>query len=88
MEKFKFDVPSDNSETPVTPVRRWFDVVSSYLLLFIQLLCSQTSIMPFSAVQRVFIVEHYFRKQMYEAFKQIYQVHFPDDAVSNKSIIF
>jgi hypothetical protein len=44
--------------------------------------------MPFSTVQRVFIVEHYFRTQSYEAVKHAYQVHFPDAAVPNKSTIF
>jgi hypothetical protein len=35
-------------------------------------------------MQRVFIVEHYFRTQWYEAAKQAYQVHFPDAAVPSK----
>jgi hypothetical protein len=47
----------------------------------------KTSIKPFSTVQRVFIVEHYFRTQSYEAVKQSYQVNFPDAAVPNKSTI-
>jgi hypothetical protein len=44
--------------------------------------------MPFSAVQCVFIVEHYFQTQSYEAVKQAYQVHCPDAAVPNKSTVF
>jgi hypothetical protein len=43
--------------------------------------------MPFSTVQCAFIVEHYFLMQ-YESVKQVYQVHFPDAAVQNKSTIF
>jgi hypothetical protein len=39
-------------------------------------------------MQRVFIVERYFRPQSYEAFKQAYQVHFPDAAVPNKATMF
>jgi hypothetical protein len=37
--------------------------------------------MPFPTVQRVFIVEHYFRMQSYDADKQAYQLNFPDAAV-------
>jgi hypothetical protein len=44
--------------------------------------------MPFSTLQRVLIVEHYFRTQSYEAVKQSYQVHFPDAAVPSKTTIF
>jgi hypothetical protein len=43
--------------------------------------------MPFSTVQCVFTVKHYFQMQLYEADKQVYQVHFPDAAVPNKSVI-
>jgi hypothetical protein len=44
--------------------------------------------MPFLTMQRVFIVEHYFRTQSYEAVKHAYQARFPDAAVPNKSTIF
>jgi ATP-dependent Clp protease adapter protein ClpS len=44
--------------------------------------------MAFSTMQHVFIVEHYFRKQLYEAVEQAYQVHFSGAAVPNKSTIF
>jgi hypothetical protein len=43
------------------------------------------SIMPFSTVQRVFIVEHYFRMKSYEAVQQAYQLHFTDAAVPKKT---
>jgi hypothetical protein len=32
--------------------------------------------MPFSALRRVFIAEHRFRKQSHQAVKQVYQVTF------------
>jgi hypothetical protein len=44
------------------------------------------SIFLFSTAQLVFTVEHYFRKQPCEAIKQKYLVHFPDAAVTKKSV--
>jgi hypothetical protein len=44
--------------------------------------------MPFSTMQRVCVVEHYFRTQSKETVKQAHQVHFLDAAASNKSTIF
>jgi hypothetical protein len=41
--------------------------------------------MPFSAVQRVLVAKYYFRKQWFEAVKQ---VNFPDSAIPNKPTIF
>jgi hypothetical protein len=40
--------------------------------------------MPFSTMQRVFIVGYCLRTQAYEAVKQAYQVHFRDAAVPKK----
>jgi hypothetical protein len=34
-------------------------------------------------MQRVFIVEHFFRMLSYEAVKKAHQVHFPDAAIQN-----
>jgi hypothetical protein len=44
--------------------------------------------MPFSIMQRVFIVEHYFRTQSYGAVKQAYQMHFYDAAEPDSSTMF
>jgi hypothetical protein len=68
------------------PTGRLFDPFSSYSMHLSQLLCNKHHAVL--TVQRVFIVEHYFRKQSYGTGRQAHQVHVPDIAVPNKSLNF
>jgi hypothetical protein len=68
IEKFKFAQWQHWTLSPAASLR--FDAVSSYSLFFTHLLCSQTSIMPFSTLQPMFTVEHYIRTQSCEAVEQ------------------